>query len=90
MSDSATKPSLPNSLPSSITCLRRGRATHPELMLMGLCSMAPHVCRAACRVRVLKSLDTASEADTSGAALRLGGPVAFFWRDFWRERRTAL
>jgi hypothetical protein len=60
------KPALPNSLPSSITCLRRGRATHPELMLMGLCSMAPHVCRAACRVRVLKSLDTASEADTSG------------------------
>jgi Putative GTP-binding controlling metal-binding len=36
---------------------------------MGLCSVAPHVCRAACRVRVLKSLDTASEADTSGAAI---------------------
>jgi len=50
------KPALPNSLPSSITCLRRGRATHPKLMLMGLCSMAPHVCRAACRVRVLRAL----------------------------------
>jgi hypothetical protein len=34
----------------------------------------------------LADLATASDADsTSGAALRLGGPVDFFWRDFWRE-----